>query len=52
MERVWFGYVSGGAFALIVVPWVAALVAVYGVIKTLVIVARARGKQAQKKEPG
>lgn len=32
----------GFAFAIIVVPWVAALVAVYGMIKTLVTVAKAR----------
>ena len=42
LERVWFGYISGFAFAVIVVPWVAALVAVYGMIKTLVTIAKAR----------
>ena len=43
-EGVWFGVISGTAFLLIVVPWLAALMSVFGLINTLVLILKGRVK--------
>lgn len=41
-QRYWFGIVSGIAFLVIVIPWLCAILSIFGVVNTLVIALSAR----------